>query len=284
MLRNRRDIQSLAYLAILPALLAWQWHAGFSPLLYAVALVLAVGLSVINHNHAHLPMWRHRRLNRLTTAWISTLQGHPAFVFHPAHIANHHRYHQGEGDLTRTDRFGGDHNHLLGYLLHPLHAIWVLYPVFLRYLARLRQRRPAVWRGCLAQYIPVLALWVITVSLSPKQAFIYVILPQLFGLHWLLAANYLQHAHADGHSSHNFARNFNGAVNVILFNIGLHTGHHRHPKAHWATLPTCHAPLAHAVDPRLNQGGLALYMMRTYVLALFIPRFRSQSLMRTPPR
>src|SRR5256885_16702539 len=34
----------------------------------------------------------------------------------------------------------------------------------------------------------------------------------------------------------NYARNFEGWVNPLLFNIGLHTAHHERPQAHWSEL------------------------------------------------
>ena len=57
-LRNRRDWQSLAYLAALPALAAWQWVHGFWWPLYALMLFLTLGIGVIHHNHTHLRMAR----------------------------------------------------------------------------------------------------------------------------------------------------------------------------------------------------------------------------------
>lgn len=59
-LRHWRDVQSLAYLVALPALVAWQWHNGFVWWLYAVLLFLTLGIGVIHHNHTHLRMWRGR--------------------------------------------------------------------------------------------------------------------------------------------------------------------------------------------------------------------------------
>ena len=80
----------------------------------------------------------------------------------------------------------------------PLQAVVVLYPLFLASLRRLRSRRPGVWRYCLRQYAAWLGLWGGLLALDPGKAFWLVIVPQLHGLHWLLATNYLQHAHADG--------------------------------------------------------------------------------------
>ena len=275
-LRHRRDLQSLVYLVVQPLLAAWQWVFGFSPWLFGVLLVLAVGISVIHHNHAHLPMWRSRTMNRAMDLWLTLVQGHPTFAFLPAHNGNHHRYRHGPRDIARTYRFGGDTNHALGYLLHPLQAIGVVYPML---WAWLRQRPPRLWRWYLAQYGVWLASWAWLLWLDPVRALLFVIGPQLFGLHWLLAANYLQHAHADGHSRWNYARNFTGAINRVWFNIGFHTAHHEYPRAHWSMLPALHRKVESNIDPRLIEASLARYLLQVFVLAPFVPRWRSRSLM-----
>lgn len=279
-LRHGSDRQSVAYIAAQVVLMAWQWRHGLQWPLYALSLFLAVGIGVVHHNHAHVPMWRRRGLNRATDLLLSALQGHPTFVFHPAHNRNHHRYCQGPGDITRTWRFG-DHNHLAGWLLHPFQAVAVLYPIMLGWLRRLHRRAPAVARWYALQYCAWLLPWTVLLAIDPRRAFVLVILPQLFGLHWLLAANYLQHAHADETSPARNARNFEGLLNPLLFNIGLHSAHHRHARAHWSQLPHLHRALRGSIDPRLIEPGFARYLLRTFVLAPFVPRLRSHSL-RTP--
>ncbi len=288
-LRHRRDWQSLAYLLALPALAAWQWVHGFQWALYALMLFLTLGIGVIHHNHTHLRMWHGRRANRITDFAITLLQGHPTFVFWPAHVANHHRFKHGPRDVARTYRFaGGDTNHLAGYLLHPFQAAWVLYPLFFAWLGRLRRHWPGAWRYCMAQYAVWLGSWALLLALDWRRALLFVILPQLHGLHWLLATNYLQHAHADGSgAAHgtagtalNYARNFEGGVNPLLFNIGLHTAHHENPHAHWSELQRLHRErYREHVDPTLNERGLLPYMARVFLLGALWPRYRSRSLM-----
>ncbi|MBV7485416.1 fatty acid desaturase [Bordetella sp. BOR01] len=284
-LRNGRDLQSLAYMVALPALAAWQWIYGLHWLPYGLMLFLTLGIGVVHHNHAHLRMWRRRAANRATDMALTLLQGHPTFVFFPAHAGNHHRHKHGARDLARTYRYGGDTNHLLGYLLHPLQAAWTLYPLFWRWLGRLRRHRPGAWRYCLWQYAAWLGLWGGLLAANPGKALVLVILPQLHGLHWLLATNYLQHAHTDGgpqrHARLSYARNFEGLVNPLLFNIGLHTAHHEHARAHWSELTRLHARhYRHRLDPALVEPGLVPYMLRVFVLGLAWPRCRSRTLMR----
>lgn len=294
-LRHWRDLQSLAYMAALPLIVLWQWQHGLVWWLYALQLVLTLGVGVIHHNHTHLRMWRGRWSNRLTDYVLTLLQGHPTFVFWPAHVGNHHRFRHGPQDATRTYRpeFGGDTNHLWGYLIHPLQAVWVLYPLFVRWLMALRRRAPGAFRYCMGQYLLWLGSWAWLLGLDWRKALILVIVPQLHGLHWLLATNYLQHAHTDGRPlsraqrktgavALNYARNFEGWVNPVLFNIGLHTAHHENPQAHWSQLTQLHAQhYRHRVHPALNESGLLPYMGRVFVLGLWARRARTQPLM--PP-
>ncbi len=283
-LRNRRDWQGVAYLAAQPALAAWQWLHGLSWPLYGLMLFLTLGVGVIHHNHAHRRMWRGRWANRATDFWLTLLQGHPTFVFHAAHNANHHRYVHGPRDAARTYRFGGDTNHLLGYLLHPVQAAWVLYPLFFASLRRLRGRSPGAWRYCMAQYGAWLGLWGGLLAANPSKALVLVIVPQLHGLHWLLATNYLQHAHADGGPQRrcrmSYARNFEGLANPLLFNIGLHTAHHEHGRMHWSELPRVHREqYRHRIPAELIEPGLVRYMLRVYLVGLVVPRCRTRAQM-----
>lgn len=289
-LRHWRDWQSVAYMLALPLLVWWQWAHGFHWLLYGLTLFLTLGTGVIHHNHTHQRMWHGRRTNRLTDYWLTLLQGHPTFVFWPAHVGNHHRFRHGPRDIARTYRpeFGGDTNHLWGYLIHPLQAGVVLYPLFLRWLGRLRRHSPGAFRYCMGQYALWLGSWAWLLALDWKKALLFVIVPQLHGLHWLLATNYLQHAHADGRpltraqrqatdQALNYARNFEGWVNPLLFNIGLHTAHHEHPQAHWSQLTRLHADHYSArVAPALSERGLLPYMGRVFVLGLFWPAARTR--------
>lgn len=265
-----------------PLFVLWQWVYGLQPLLLGVQLVLMMGISVVHHNHAHLPMWNGKWFNTMTDLYLSVLQGHPTYVFHATHNENHHRYHHGPQDAARTYRFGGDTNHLLGYCLHPFQAVWVLYPLFFQWLLEQWRARAQRWRFLaltVLQYGVVLALWCALLFMDAQRFLILVFLPQLFALHWLLGANYLQHAHADGNSNINFARNFDGWVNILFFNIGYHTAHHLHPQIHWSDLPLVHKSIAHRINPRLNQTGLLCYMWNTFVRSLLQTKWRSCSLM-----
>ncbi len=286
-LRNARDLQSLVYLVAQPLLMAWQWHKGFHAAAWCASLFLAVGISVIHHNHAHLALWRRRGLNRGTDLVLTLLQGHPTCVFHPTHNRNHHRHRHGERDAMRTWRFG-DHNHLVGWALHPLQAACAVYPLATAWMRGLARRAPGALRWFRLQYALWLGSWLALLWLDADKALLLVIAPQLFGLHWLLGANYLQHAHAGDGSRFGHARNFErGWLNALLFNIGLHTAHHEHGRAHWSELPRLHAACRSRIPPALLERTLSAYVLRVFFLAPLLapifPSLRSRSLRAAAP-
>ncbi|MFT3735409.1 MAG: fatty acid desaturase [Rhodocyclaceae bacterium] len=277
-MHNKRDWQSVAYLALLPLLVAWVWQQpGFSVVAYGGILLLVIGVCCIGHNHAHVPIWRSRGMNQLTDMWIGTLQGQPVFLFQPAHVDSHHRFNQGEGDLTRVMQYDRG-NTIMGYLLFPFKVLPALGTVRRRYLGSLwHHDRKAFW-WTLALYLPLLAVWIAVGMLDPGKALIYVYLPQLVALHFLLASNYLQHAHAVAGSRYNHSRNFVGAINWLWFNVGYHTAHHEHEDLHWCTLPAAHDKLRSRINPALIERSFCVYVFRTLVLGQFIPRLRSRLL------
>ena len=81
MLLRKADLQSLLYMAVYPALIAWQWFHGIQWYFYATILLLSVGLAVTQHNHTHLRMWRWKPLNRITDLYLSIIQSTPSYVF-----------------------------------------------------------------------------------------------------------------------------------------------------------------------------------------------------------
>lgn len=261
MLLYQRDWQSIAYLLGLPALVIWQWQApAFNGLLYTLTLLLGLGICCINHNHAHLPLWRNRWLNRISDYWIGTLQGHPVFLFEVAHINSHHRYNQSERDVTRVDRWGR-HNHLLGYLIFPLSALGPLGKLKRSYFKQLRREQPLQLLNVILQHLPLLLLWSITLALDWQKSLLYILLPQLISLHFLLASNYLQHAKTEVGSRYNHSRNFVGAMNYLLFNVGFHAAHHEWERLHWSELPVAHQGICNQMNPDLERKSLIAYFV-----------------------
>jgi hypothetical protein len=279
-MRNIFDLQTLAYMVAWVGLIVLQWCCGFVWWQYALLLFFCIGMQVIHHNHVHLGIWRSNRLNWLTSLFISVSTAVPGAMMIGGHLKNHHVHHHGPDDITRTYRFGGDHNHLLGYLLHPFQAFFALLPVFWSDFLNGLPKRSRFSRRISLEVILIFSLWILLGVLDWRKFLLLVWLPQMFGLHWLLGANYLQHAHCDDESESNYARNFTGAVNLLWFNIGFHTAHHDHPGAHWSVLRNLHREKYKDVDQSLCCPSFLGYVFRTFFLSMFFDSCRSRSLKR----
>lgn len=277
-LLHRADLRTLLVMALITTLSAVHWFAaGFSPWLFVASLVLAFAVAPMGHNHAHRPMWRHAVLNRASDCWFTLFQGHPVYAFQPMHVENHHRFVNGPGDFTRTDRHRSA-NDLAGLLAHPFEFALAARPQLaarLRHLACTDQGELA-WISF--QYLMLMAVGASALWLDWQKAIYVLFAPQAAALFWLMASNYLQHAHARTGTEFDHSRNFTGAINWLGFNVGFHTAHHREPDRHWSELPALHRELAPQIDPALIEKDFARYCFRVFFLALVSPRHRSRPL------
>ena len=277
-MKNWRDLQSILYLGTLPGLVILTWiRPDISLLTYPIILVLTIGVCCISHNHAHLPIWENRWLNRLTDMWIGVLQGHPVYMFQPAHIESHHRYNQGDEDLTRVLRYASENN-LLGYLKFPFQVIPKLSRLKKYYLKNLWSENKSDFLWVILLHVPLYILWIIVLLMNPYKALVFIFIPQIIGLHFLLASNYLQHAHAVPQSRYNHSRNFTGFINWVWFNVGYHTAHHQYESVHWTQLPRIHKDITKHINPQLNESSLISYVLTSLVLGSVVKRFQSKQL------
>lgn len=278
MLRYQADLRSVVYMIVTTAVLVLQWQLpNFNGWIFAVSLYLASAVAVMAHNHNHVPMWRRRWLNLLTDYWITLFYGYPAFAWVPTHNQNHHHYNNREGDYTITWRYS-EKNNLATLLSFPSISSYHQQKPIREYLKALWKRGRGFWLA-IGQYVALAVFVGIALYVDWRKALLFIVIPQQFGLFAVLIFNYLQHVHAAEESEWNHSRNFVGRViNLMYFNNGYHTIHHEHAGMHWSKTPAAHAKIAHRIDPSLNEPSLIWYLLRSYVLALFVPRWRSRNM------
>lgn len=277
MLRYKADRRTLAYMAVTTTMFFFLWISdGFNPWLYVIYLFLSVAVTVIAHNHNHLPIFRKKSLNTLTDYWLTVFYGFPAFAWIPTHNMNHHALNNREGDYTITYRLT-EHNHLLMLLLYPSVSSFYQQKPIRDYLRSLKANNKRKYWLAVMQYV-FLVLWIVVgLVIDWQKALLYIVLPQQFGLFAVLVFNYVQHVHADEESEFNHSRNFTGFLNVLLFNNGYHTVHHDKAGTHWSKTPQLHADVADKIDPDLNERSFWWYILRVYFLSIFVPSFRTKS-------
>ena len=238
---------------------------------------MAVAVSVMTHNHNHLPIWRSKTLNTFTDWWLTVFYGFPIFAWIPTHNKNHHRYNNRDGDDSITYRIS-ERNNFLTLISYPTISGYYQQRAIFEYLKELKANNKKKYWLCVSQYA-VLITWIAAAFLIDWQkALFFVIIPQQVSLFSVLIFNYVQHVHANEESEWNHSRNFTGFLNFMLFNNGYHTIHHHKAGLHWSQVPEVHSEIEHNINPILLERSFWWYIFRSYILSIFIPKFRTNSM------
>ncbi len=264
-------------MAVTTALLVVQWNlAGVQPILYLWSLFMAVSVAIIAHNHNHVPIWRTRFLNILTDYWLTLFYGFPAFGWIPTHNKNHHHLNNKAGDYTITYRVS-EKNNIFTLLSYPSISSYFQQAPIAAYLKTLWRCDRRKFYLAASQYVVLGLYYAIALLLSWKKALLFILIPHQVSLFSVLIFNYVQHVHTDEESAYNHARNFTGLINLMLFNNGYHTIHHKSPGIHWSETPLAQREIHQLIDPSLNERSFCWYMLRVYLLAPFHAGFGTVS-------
>ncbi len=275
MLKFKADIKTLLFLCTTTALFFVQWHFGFHWWLYIAYLYFSVTITVIAHNHNHVPMWKNDFLNHVSDYWITLLYGFPAFVWTPTHNKNHHKFINKEGDYTITYRVT-EKNNWLSLLSYPSISSYYQQSSVRNHLKLLWANDRTNFFIAIFQYVALAAFIGITMYLNWRKSLLFVVLPQQFAVFTVLIFNYIQHVYTDEESDFNHSRNFiSPLTSAMLFNNGYHTAHHYRASVHWSLLPETHEKIAAQIDPSLIEKGFWNYMIKTYFVAPFVPKYRA---------
>ena len=236
-------------------------------------LYLSYCAGVLTHNQTHCPVFVGRRMNLAYGLWLSLFYGCPSFVWIPTHLANHHRYLNGEGDVTRTTRHALVDTPLAA-LTYPLRATRYQWPLILAYVAAARKSGGVRLTRVVSETLVVVlghatlcALGVWLHGLGPG-ALVYALafgLPAALAPYWMMLTNYLQHVNCQPDSAHGHSRNFvNPWFNWLAFDNGYHTVHHEQPGLHWSLAKAEHLASVWGIEPHLNHDSPLTYCLAEY--------------------
>jgi fatty acid desaturase len=277
-LKEKADIKSLIYILITTALFIVQWiWVGVNPIVYTWFLFMSVSVAVMTHNHNHLPMWQSKVMNLFTDWWLTVFYGFPIFAWIPTHNKNHHRFNNREGDDSITYRVS-EKNNFLTLISYPTISGYYQQKAIAMYLKDMKANNKEKFWVSISQYF-VLIIWIAAALIFDwEKALLFVIIPQQVSLFSVLIFNYVQHVHANEESEWNHSRNFTGFLNFLLFNNGYHTIHHHKAGLHWNKVPEAHKAIEKNIDPVLLERSFWWYIIRSYFLSIFIPKFRTDSM------
>jgi len=232
---------------------------GLSPLLLIVIVPAVRELHLVEHNLAHLPIFRWRPLNE-ALGWLCYLSnGLPLVFYEESHVRNHHRYNQRfddeQRDWSSTFGFRGAR-----YPDRPV-ALWYYALTFLALtwlhcgIEVLRRPGSRLFRRTAASMVVVLGATGVLIWRDPVAWLVF------FGVPW--AAIYVG-VGVNNHGHHHQCAMTSpyDSSNVDLrffsrglgFNIGYHVAHHLQPSLHWSLLPDLHATIADRI-PSENYVG-----------------------------
>jgi beta-carotene hydroxylase len=289
MLKYAADIKMLIYIAIMTALFTFLWMNALTlhwiPIggilhiaLYVFLLFMSVSVSVMAHNQMHLPVWNSKVMNVITELWITCFYGFPVFAWIPTHNRNHHRYNNKEPDATRTYRYS-EKNGIWNIISYPTISARVQMAGIFSYMKERWRLNKGEFLYCVVQWVVLIAWYALWFSYSWFYALLYVVIANQFALYVVMFFNFIQHVHADEESEFNHSRNITGFwLNFFLFNNGLHTVHHMNANMHWSKLREAHNKVEHLIDPKLNEKTFWGYLFKAYILALFVPKYRTKSM------
>ncbi len=251
------------------------WRPSLLPWLAPLLLYCSYLSGVLTHNHGHVPVFRARTANVAYGGWLSVFYGFPIVSWVPTHNQNHHRYGNGEGDVTAT-ALHAPQDSLLAALTYPPASSRRQLPMVLRF-ARDAFRTKSSYRtrivvesaALVVGHAAVLAL-AVALHGGKLGALVYVAalgLPASLGTYWMMLTNYLQHVGCDPTSESDHSRNFvSPFFNWFVFQNGYHTVHHDHPTVHWSQYAELHQKRAASIAPDLNRSGMVVtYLVSRYL-------------------
>lgn len=258
-LREKSDLRTLGFVASFFAGVSVLWTQSLPVWavvpIYAWVLLMAMVVSVINHNALHTPVFRARFLNRALQVVLGFVYGAPISVYVPVHNQSHHKHSQTQRDVTRSAKLRSRYN-----LVNFLSAATIIGSDTLkddvRYFKVQRKKRSAIWSHLKLESVFLLAYVGVTLYLDWKNFLWLVFVPWQVSQIFIVGINYMQH---DGcnpdNAGYDFARNLTGKIfNWFFLNNGFHTVHHLQPGLHWSKTRAAHEAL---VAPHIHKSLVA---------------------------
>jgi beta-carotene hydroxylase len=231
----------------------WPW--------YSVALILLLirHVSLVEHNHAHLSIFRLNALNEVFGWFCFLSNGIPLEFYRIHHVKNHHRYNQRFNKLEKdwSSTFGFRGTRFPDVPISKTYYV-LTFPIItisssLIYL--LRSPGSKHLKRFIASVL-VITFSGIALCLVNRSGFVlFFLVPWLAVIFGHGFNNYDQHkgcSMADRYNSANESLSFFGRV--IWFNIGYHVEHHIRPSLHWSKLPDLHHQILQFIPPERLTG------------------------------
>jgi fatty acid desaturase len=214
---------------------SWPWYAEIG------VLLLMRQAQLVEHNHAHLPIFKNHWLNEFFGWGLFLNGGIPLEMYRYQHVKVHHGFFGTSQDWTSPFNYQGCKSpnkpvNLFYYLAtYSLLSICESVNFFVR-----NPHRRSSKNFFLSVLVAFTAMAALCIN-DPKNFLLF------YGITWALcsigiaANNWSHHSECEMDSIYTSCNvNLLSRCRFLGFNIGYHSAHHWHPSLHWIKLPEFH--------------------------------------------
>jgi beta-carotene hydroxylase len=227
-------------------------------------LVAAAWLAVVylrtfcafsQHNHAHLPVFHARALNRIYDAILTQNTGYPTALWELQHNRGHHRHYLTPGQDVAAVFYPGTRR-VMPRWRYALRGNLTIHRDAVRIgLAERRAGRKSLLAKLAGEVIVQIAIVSALLAFRPGLAFAFFVAPNAFLSMMVWWESHGHHLEMPGTSVYDASVTVEDpAYNFVTFNIGHHAAHHRKPTLHWSLLPALTAKMRPLLDESSIRG------------------------------
>lgn len=234
--------------------LDWPWYT-LIPIVIGLRYV-----SLVEHNHSHVGIFRWDFLNELFGWLCFTSNGIPLEFYREHHVRNHHQYSQ-RFDSQATDwssTFGFEGTRFPDVPVSKLYYV-LTFPILTiatSVISLLRAPGSLALKRFVVSFIVVSMAAGYLIWINPLGFLLF------FVLSWTIVTlghgfnNYDHHAGCTMEDDYNSANESLSLFDRKLgFNIGYHIEHHMKPGLHWSQLPVYHEEIRPQIGEERYQNG-----------------------------
>ena len=233
----------------------------YVPALWIITFHFSFCVNLINHNHAHVPTFKNKKLNFFMDIALTLLRGASAVFIKIIHNINHHRYEGSEEDWFAPSNEGKGNalKRSLNYIFVTAKRFKVGATQYFEKMDKNFKQTQKIERIALVLFILLLAL------INIKAFFFFVLPAWIFGNFFLVYTNLIFHKNSNPQNKFTNSYNFlNRLENRLYFNGGYHSIHHLHPNLHWSELPAAHQ---REIEPNISssyvKGSMFAHMFKS---------------------
>ncbi len=241
MLTKKADIYTLFCMICFSGLMVFpfydQINSKYLVFYYLILFHFSFCVNLINHNHAHVPVFKNSSLNFFMTIWLTILRGASAQIIRIIHNVNHHQFEGRQDDWFSPLNEG--HGHLF---VRSIRYILITAKRFKEGVRNTNSKMTKKFQRTKKIETVILILVIILMNFANYKVFLLIVLPAwIFGNFFLVYTNLIFHKNCDPNDKYNNSFNFISKFeNLIYFNGGYHTVHHLYPQLHWSELEMAH--------------------------------------------